>query len=284
MECDCVKLSAMGKPVNTRPSPQLAAGGGPVEKAMELLEVLAEPGGPHRLAAIARRTGLAKPTVHRHLRTLAEFGFAEPTEDGAYRAGPRLLGLAATALHTADAVRRVQPHLADLRTRTGQLAYFAVRDGRETVCVALSEAPRGQRTTLYPGARAPLHAAAPGLALLSALPDAELDAFLDSGPHPALTPHTRVERAALAETVGEATESGYAVDEEFEEQDTVGVAAAVHDADGRLRGALALRGLAFTLDPTSVTLYGPMVRAAARALSAELGARSGALDLVRGQR
>jgi uncharacterized membrane protein len=76
MECDCAKLSDMPKAVNTRstdPSPAK----GPVDKAMEVLEALTRGAGPHRLADIARSTGLSKPTAHRHLRTLAEYGFVD---------------------------------------------------------------------------------------------------------------------------------------------------------------------------------------------------------------
>ena len=61
---------------------------GPVDKAMEVLSALVETGAPHRLADLARRTGLTKPTVHRLLRGLAGSGFASPPKGAATGRAP----------------------------------------------------------------------------------------------------------------------------------------------------------------------------------------------------
>lgn len=272
MECGWVKLSDMGKPVNTRRSAEEPVKG-PVDKAMEVLEALVEGGGgPHRLGDIARRTGLTKPTVHRHLRTMAEYGFAQPAEGGSYRPGPRLLGLAAAALDAGRDLRLARPVLADLRRRTGLLAYYAVRDAGDAVFLELSEPAREYRMSTRPGGRAPLHHTAAGLAMLSALPAEEVSDVL-AGAAPPRTPgagalaEPQDVRAELAATV----RRGYALDDEYEEEDARAVAAPVLDADGRAVGAIAVRGLTFALDDAAVELFGPMVRAAARTVSAGLG-------------
>ncbi|WP_030909930.1 IclR family transcriptional regulator [Streptomyces sp. NRRL F-5126] len=258
----------MGKPVNTRRSEQEPVKG-PVDKAMEVLEALVEGGGgPHRLGEIARRTGLTKPTVHRHLRTMADYGFAQVAEGGSYRPGPRLLGLAAAALDAGPGLGLARPVLADLRQRTGLLAYYAVRDADDAVFLALSEPSREYRMSARPGGRAPLYCSAAGLAMLSALPPAEVGDVLDgAGPLPARTPHTLTDPAALRAELADCGRRGYAVDDEFEEQDARAVAAPVVGADGRAVGAIAVRGLTFALDAAGVELFGPMVRAAAKAVS-----------------
>ncbi|MCF3964238.1 IclR family transcriptional regulator, partial [Streptomyces fuscigenes] len=260
----------MGKPVNTRGSAQEPVKG-PVDKAMEVLEALVEGGGgPHRLGEIARRTGLTKPTVHRHLRTMAEYGFAEPAEGGSYRPGPRLLGLAAAALDAGPDLRLARPVLADLRQRTGLLAYYAVRDATDAVFLELSEPAREYRTGTRPGGRAPLHRTAAGIAMLAALPADEAAEVLGraapalaSAPMPE-KPEETDEPALVRAELARAARLGYALDDEREEQDARAVAAAVVDRDGRPVGAIAVRGLAFALDDAAVELYGPMVRAAAR--------------------
>lgn len=276
MECSGGKLSDMGKPVNSRPKEQPPAGRavehsamGPVDKAMEVLSALVETGAPHRLADLARRTGLTKPTVHRLLRGLAASGFAEPAEGGSYRAGPRLLGMAAAALDSGPGLRLIRPVLAELRTRTGLLAHYAVRDGDSTVCLEVSEPAREYALELRPGTRSPLLLSAPGLATLSALPAAETEeavAAAEAAGHPLPVPAADL-RAAIAA----AAEQGYALDDQYEREDRRAVAAAVRDDEGRVVGALALTGLVFTLDRAAVELYGPMVRAAAGAVSAGPG-------------
>ncbi|MFJ4467736.1 IclR family transcriptional regulator [Streptomyces sp. NPDC089424] len=261
----------MVKAVNTRSVDQEPAKG-PVEKAMEVLEALVQPGGPHRLGEIARRTGLTKPTVHRHLRAMAEHGFAEPAEGGSYRAGPRLLGLAAAALDDSTALALARPVLADLRQRTGHVALYAVRHDADAVYVAQSEPAREYRMTARPGHRAPLYASGVGLAMLCALPPEELSAVLHASDLVARAPRTLTDPASLRAELARAVLRGYAVEDEYEEPDVRSVAAPVLNAHGEAVGAIAVCGLTFTMDADSLEVFGPMVRAAARTVSAGLGA------------
>lgn len=279
MECGWVKLSDMVKAVNTRSVDQELVKG-PVDKAMEVLEALVLPGGPHRLGDLARRTGLTKPTVHRHLRTMTEYGFAEPAEGGSYRPGPRLLGLAAAALNDSRAIELIRPVLAGLRSRTGHVAFYAVRHAGDAVYLEQSEPAREYRVGTRPGHRSPLHACGVGLAMLSALPAEEAAALLDVPELEARTPQAPTDPAALRAVLAQAASCGYAVDDEYDEPDVRSVAAPVVDARGQVVGAIGISGLTFTLDPESTRVYGPMVRAAARTVSTELGARTPALGPV----
>ncbi|MFI8909760.1 IclR family transcriptional regulator [Streptomyces albidoflavus] len=269
----------MVKAVNTRSVDQELVKG-PVDKAMEVLEALVLPGGPHRLGDLARRTGLTKPTVHRHLRTMTEYGFAEPAEGGSYRPGPRLLGLAAAALNDSRAIELIRPVLAGLRSRTGHVAFYAVRHAGDAVYLEQSEPAREYRVGTRPGHRSPLHACGVGLAMLSALPAEEAAALLDVPELEARTPQAPTDPAALRAVLAQAASCGYAVDDEYDEPDVRSVAAPVVDARGQVVGAIGISGLTFTLDPESTRVYGPMVRAAARTVSTELGARTPALGPV----
>ncbi|MFJ6433518.1 IclR family transcriptional regulator [Streptomyces sp. NPDC091416] len=282
----------MGKPVNSRPQqrPPAAVSAavsegpdadaaappapGPVDKAMEVLAALAGPGAPHRLADLARRTGLAKPTVHRLLRALAASGYAEAAAGGSYRPGPRLLGLAAGALADDAALRRVGPVLDELRVRTGLFASYAVRDDRTVIHLDVAAPAQGLGLDLSPGTREHVTAGAAGLALLAALP-AEERALLSAGPDGA--PADETTREALTA----AARDGYAFDGSDAWADRRALAAPVRDAAGHAVGALVLTGLAFTLDEAAARLYGPMVASAAAAVSTSLAAQPGArLGLV----
>ncbi|MFI1753773.1 IclR family transcriptional regulator [Streptomyces sp. NPDC020571] len=269
----------MVKAVNTRSVDQELVKG-PVDKAMEVLDALVQPGGPHRLGEIARRTGLTKPTVHRHLRTMAEYGFAEPAEGGSYRPGPRLLGLAAAALSDSRVLELTRPALADLRRRTGHVAFYAVRHASDAVYLEQSEPAREYRMGTRPGHRSPLYACGVGLAMLAALPAEEAAAVLEAPGLEARTPGTPTDPDALRAVLARAALCGYAVDDEYDEPDVRSVAAPVLDAEGRAVGAIGIAGLTFTLDPGSVEVFGPMVRAAARTVSAGLGARTPQLGVV----
>ncbi|MFJ7631532.1 IclR family transcriptional regulator [Streptomyces sp. NPDC097595] len=280
----------MGKPVNSRSQKQTSAAlpvgasradiappaPGPVDKAMEVLTALAGAGAPHRLADLARSTGLAKPTVHRLLRALAASGYAEPGPGGSYRPGPRLLGLAAGVLADDAALRRVGPVLDELRVRTGLFASYVVRDDRTVIHLDVRAPAQDFGLGLSPGFREPLTSGAAGLALLAALPDAEREPLSAS---PDGAPADEVTRAILTA----AARDGYAFDGTDAWLDRRALASPVRDASGRAVGALVLSGLAFTLDEAAARLYGPMVRSAAAAVSAGLAAQPGArLGLVPG--
>ncbi|MEV5600743.1 helix-turn-helix domain-containing protein [Streptomyces sp. NPDC052299] len=273
----------MGKPVNSRSQKQTSAAApvgaaeadiappapGPVDKAMEVLTALAKAGAPHRLADLARSTGLAKPTVHRLLRALASSGYAEAGPGGSYRPGPRLLGLAAGALADDAALRRAGPLLDELRSRTGLFASYVVRDDRAVIHLDVRAPAQDFGLDLGPGFREPLTAGAAGLALLAALPAEESEA-LSTGPDGA--PADEATRAVMSA----AARDGYAFDGADAWPDRRALAAAVRDATGRAVGAVVLSGLPFTLDEASARLYGPMVRSAAAAVSAGLAAQAGA--------
>ncbi|MET7744838.1 IclR family transcriptional regulator [Streptomyces sp. NPDC005385] len=269
----------MAKEVNTRLVNQELAKG-PVDKAMDVLEALVQPGGPHRLGDIARLTGLPKPTVHRHLRTMAEHGFAEPSEGGSYRAGPRLLGLAAAALNDGGVLQLIRPALADLRQRTGHLAFYAVRHAGDAVYLEQSEPAREYRMGTQPGHTSPLHSCGVGLAMLSALPPEESAAVIQAPHLQALTPQTPTEAAALKALLAASALRGYALDDEYNELDVRSVAAPVLDAEGHVLGAIGISGPTFTLDADNVEAFGPMVRAAARTVSSGLGRRTPSLGMT----
>ncbi|MGW6403686.1 IclR family transcriptional regulator [Streptomyces sp. NPDC055134] len=268
----------MGKQVNSRSQMQDSTAPaaappapGPVDKAMEVLTALSETGAPHRLADLARHTGLAKPTVHRLLRSLAAQGFAEPAEQGSYRAGPRLLGLAARVLADDAALDLARPVLAELRTRTGLFASYAVHDDTTLVHLEVLAPAQSLGLDLRPGSREPLTAGGAGLALLAALPEDEAERLLAATD----SPHADEAHAAIRAALDETAQRGYGFDGADAWRDRRTLAAAVRDSAGHPVGTLALTGLAFTLDETAAELYGPMVRAAAGAVSGGLAARTG---------
>ena len=65
-----------------------------IEKAVKILEILAETGAPMPLREIARRTNLPKSTLHGIISTLRQTGLVEQSaEDGCYGLGLHLFEL-----------------------------------------------------------------------------------------------------------------------------------------------------------------------------------------------
>lgn len=219
---------------------------GVTEKTLDLLRALAADGRPQQLNALARATGIPKPTTHRLLGSLVIQGFASISPGGSYRPGPLLLGLSAAVLHRTPGMDLVEQCLRDLSSRTGQTALFAVphRDGegaRSMVVVAKVEPGQAYRINLEPGQQVSSEVTALGRALD---PD-------------------QVHPGDTAFEDGEHLEGVWSV------------AAAVIDEDGVPIGAIGVAGLVFTMQQDTTEVFADLVRGAARAAS---GSRPGPID------
>ncbi|WP_132123109.1 IclR family transcriptional regulator [Actinocrispum wychmicini] len=241
---------------------------GAVGKALELLAALALPGGPHRLADLAKRCDLPKPTAHRMLQTMAAAGFAVGT-GGQYHVGPRLLGLSAAVLASSEATQFTRPVLRELRRRTGHTVHYAVRHGDQAVYVEKVEPEQSYRMNSRVGGEVPLYCTAVGRAILSRLSEAEIDVVL-AGPLPARTQRTLTDPARIRRELSKMDKVGYVVDDEQNEPHVRCVAAPVVDRLGQVAGAISVSGLTFTLTLDSVAVLGPLVAEAAARVSGAL--------------
>lgn len=232
----------MKPPVNGPEGSVSAKGAAPrgvSEKTLDLLHALAADGRPQQLSALARATGLPKPTAHRLLGSLLSQGYAALSPGGSYRPGPLLLGLSAAVLHRAPGLDLIGPCLRDLSRRTGQTALFAVphtgADTRSASMVVVAKVEPGQayRLNLDPGQQVPADRTALGRAVDPGLTPPGEPAFED----------------------GEHLEGVWSV------------AAAVVDSDGSPFGAIGIAGLLFTMQQETTEVFADLVRDAARAAS-----------------
>ncbi|MCF1595412.1 IclR family transcriptional regulator [Streptomyces muensis] len=193
--------------------PQSATLIGSVQRAMRLLECVAdhEYGAPAK--QLARETGLALPTAYHLLRTLVHEGYLHRDK------GLFFLGEAAVRLSSSAAQQKrrstVADALAQWRDVIGVPVYYAqYRDGEiEVMCV--SDTPGNPAVEEWADFRETGHAHAIGQCLLSQLDDEARRDHLDRHPVQAITPYTvrdsrtllrRLERTRRMEPVTERQE------------------------------------------------------------------------------
>ena len=86
-----------------------------VERALGVLEALADAGGELGTNELARRTRINPSTASRLLATLSASGYVDHVEEsGRYRLGLRLLQLGNVVLAGLDLREVVRPHLEEL--------------------------------------------------------------------------------------------------------------------------------------------------------------------------
>ena len=143
-----------------------------VERAFELLEVLAEAGGELSLSEAAAACRLPLPTIHRLVRTLVARGYVRQLPSRRYALGPRLINLGESASGMlADWAR---PCLAELVEALGETANLSMIDGDRATYVAQVPSRHAMRMFTEVGRRVHLHTTGAGKALLAQLSEAEV--------------------------------------------------------------------------------------------------------------
>ncbi len=244
------------------------SGGGSIDKALTVLEALAE---HRRVTDIATGTGLPKSTVHRILQSLVGWGFARADGSGGYLPGPRILTLAGKMMSRFDPAQHADSALRSLRDRTGFTVHFAVRSGDEAVYVRKLEGLGPYQMASRVGMSMRLHTTAIGKAILSRLDDTEVIAIADRTGLDHRTPRTITEAEALLGHLAEVRSHGYAIDDEENEVGIRCVGAPVFDHTGAVMGGISVSGLAFEVTPDDRAL-GTEVLGTAREVSLALGA------------
>jgi IclR family acetate operon transcriptional repressor len=214
--CFCILENVSEAAQDTRPVAATTAKAGAggvqsIERAFDLLEMLADAGGALGLSELATASGLPLPTVHRLMRTLVNRGYVRQEASRRYTLGSRLIRLGEISNRMLGTSLR--PYLARLVRLTGETANLAMLDGDEVVYLAQVPSPHQMRMFTEPGRRVLPHATAVGKALLALLPAAEARALLERGGMPAFTPTTVTDPDLLLAQLEVARQQGYAVDE-----------------------------------------------------------------------
>jgi IclR family transcriptional regulator, acetate operon repressor len=224
-----------------------AAGGvQSIERAFDLLEMLADAGGALGLSELATVSGLPLPTVHRLMRTLVNRGYVRQEASRRYTLGSQLVRL------------------------TGETANLAMLDGDEVVYIAQVPSPHSMRMFTEPGRRVQPHCTAVGKALLAQLPPGEARALLERDGMPAYTPTTITDPDLLIAHLEVIRKQGYAVDEGEQEVGVRCFAVAVPDAPGSL--AISTSGPQTRMTDDAAARIVPALKRTAREISETIAA------------
>lgn len=189
------------------------------------------------LSEVARRCGITRAAARRYLITLESLGYVG-SDGREFFLRPRILELGQAYLAASSVADIAQTHLAPLARELSESCSASVLDGGDIVYISRTSTNRIMSIGLAVGARLPAYCTAMGRVLLAALPEDELEAYLDDLEPRRLTPHTLTATAALRAEIALAGERGwYCIDQELEIgvralalplQDATGVVAAMN--------------------------------------------------------
>ena len=215
----------------------------PVTTAATSLGILEQlkSGGPMGPTGLASELGLAKSTVHRHLKTLEREGFVVPDDDG-YRVGLRLLDFGIYARDQHQLYEVAKPKLDELAEQTGEKVWCVTEEQGRGFHLYGAAGAHSVRTPAREGTRSYLHQLAAGKAILSAFPDERVRDIVDRHGLPAKTDATITDRDELFDELDAIRERGYACNDEEEIEGLRAVGAPIRDRNGTVLGALSVSG------------------------------------------
>jgi IclR family KDG regulon transcriptional repressor len=244
-----------------------------LERAFAILESIANSSQPLGLADLSRATGLHTSTTFHLIKTLIVLGYVIQDEAKRYRIGPRLFMQAAGAFNEVELVNLAMPHLKRLAEETGETTHLAVRADAGIAVIAKVDARSSIRNSERVGLVRPAYCTAIGKVLLSALPRADLDAYLRGGPFEAYTPKTITAPAALREEIKRVAAAGTASDDAEFNHELRCIAAPVRNFTQQTIAALGISGPVWRVTLKDMQRLSARVAATADDLSRDLGFR-----------
>src|SRR6478735_1266503 len=111
-----------------------------VDRALSIIEVLAEDDEGYRLTDLAVRTGLSTSTVHRLLATLEKRRFVQfDRTESKWHVGAQSFAVGATFARRRNFVAQAMPYLRKLRDQTRETANLAVVDDESIIVLTRME-------------------------------------------------------------------------------------------------------------------------------------------------
>jgi IclR family acetate operon transcriptional repressor len=260
-----------------------------VERALSLLDILANHGTECSLRDITREAQLPTTTVHRLLGSLVQAGYVEHDPESArYALGYSLIRIGQLSVHNHELIRVARPWLERISAQTGETVNLTARFTDSVIQLDHVDSPSMLRVTYPPGERFPLHASASGKVFLAFLGGEERDQMLKNSLR-AYTESTVVRREALEAQIARIRDCGYAFDDAEREQGVRCVAAPIVNRRGAVAAAVSISGPTLRISEERLQELADVVLAAAGEISqawatarATSSATTGAVRVAKG--
>jgi DNA-binding IclR family transcriptional regulator len=273
------------KPVEAPAPPQSARGSGAgaqaavdpyqlqsLDRAVQVLELLADSDGPLALAEVCERMDLHKSTAHRALMVLERTGLVERTPENRFRLGLKLYELGSRAVEQIDLRARVHPWFRKLSAQVGETVHLGVLQKTSVVYLDKVE-PNNRRVWLESriGASNPVYCTAMGKAILAFLPPEEAAAIIARIRFVRFTPRTLCTAEALQRSLDRVRRRGYAIDDEEVECGVRCIGAPILNDSGRPVAAVSISGPSSRITQQSVPGIAERLLRCCREIAASLG-------------
>ena len=243
-----------------------------VDRALLIIETLAEDDEGYRLTDLAVRTGLSPSTVHRLLTTLEKRRFVQfDRGESTWHIGAQSFAVGSTFVRRRNFVTQALPYLRKLRDQTRETANLAVVDDGAMVVLTRVESREIMRSVTKVGGRVPMVASGLGKALLATYSEQDVFAIIQRDGMPRLTSKSIVRAGELCKSLHDIRRQGYSVDDEEALIGLRCVSAVVYDDCSEPLAAISVSGKASRVPNDRLPILGKLVQEVAAELTTALG-------------
>jgi IclR family acetate operon transcriptional repressor len=272
MKRNVIRRKAIELKSNADHDPESRDGGvQSVDRALLIIETLAEDDEGYRLTDLAVRTGLSPSTVHRLLATLEKRRFVQfDRDESMWHIGAQSFAVGSTFIRRRNFVTQALPYLRKLRDQTRETANLAVVDDGAMVVLTRVESREIMRSVTKVGGRVPMVASGLGKALLSTYSEEDVFAIIQREGMPRLTSKSIVRAGELCKSLHDIRRQGYSVDDEEALIGLRCVSAVVYDDCSEPLAAISVSGKASRVPNDRLPVLGKLVQEVAAELTKAL--------------
>ncbi|OGP56835.1 MAG: hypothetical protein A2V65_02585 [Deltaproteobacteria bacterium RBG_13_49_15] len=185
-----------------------------IEKCFAILRLLTKSKAAMGITGISRALRYNKSTVFNIVHTLSDLGILEQMPDNKFNLGTDLYLLSRAAGKSSELIQIVHPYLEEINKKTKLSAFLGIRSGMRAVILDKVDSAFDIKISSEVGMRLPLLGGAGGRALLSQLPDREIERILAKEELPKFTPQSCVDKKRYLMMIRKAREERIAFDDE----------------------------------------------------------------------
>ena len=213
-----------------------------LEKAMAILEELANSQNGLTIAELTKSLSLPKSSTYGILLTLERLGYLHRVENtGRYMFGMKIFTLANMAMNGLNLRKIAAPHLRTLMLQTGLTVHLAILEQNEAVIIEKAESPYTPKVETWVGKRMGIHCTAAGKSLISNWSEDDIDRLINYG-LPRYNENTIVSAKRLKAELAQVCSEGYSVDAEEETIGSRCIGAPIYNQAEQVVAAVSVAG------------------------------------------
>ena len=220
-----------------------------VDRALRIIEFLAENPTGAGITEISKSVGLSKGTVHRLISTLKERDFAyQSSNTELYRLSYKILYLYNCISNNIDMFKVSRPIIRKFADKVDATVHLATLDEKRSNIVYIDRIEPMNSQKLFVmssrvGKKAPCYCTAAGKMLLSQYSDDEIRDIMKGEEYKTYTDKTIKNIDEFLEEIHKVRKQGYALDENEYDHGIICISIPIYNSNGKIDFAMSVTGL-----------------------------------------